>query len=109
MKRRFKFDYNEWSFRSRNTGFDLFQKAVVRDCRPLYIFREIANASKHMRRRKSDPNVRALAQWHPAKEAVGHVNVGVLVMGLTIFDGDIEHVAEKLFIDAAGIRLQASE
>ena len=45
MKQRFKFDYNEWSFRGRNTGFDRFQKAVVKESRPLYICREIANAS----------------------------------------------------------------
>jgi hypothetical protein len=102
MKKKFKFDYNEWSLRGRNRGFDRFQKAVVKDCRPLYVCREIANASKHMRRRRSDPKIRALAQWHPAREAAGHVNVGDLVMSLIIFDGDMQHVAEKLFIDAAG-------
>jgi hypothetical protein len=75
MKQRFNFDYNEWSFRGRNTGFDLFQKAVARDCRALYICREIANASKHMRRRKSDPKIRALAEWHPVLESVGHGRV----------------------------------
>jgi hypothetical protein len=102
MKNRFKFDYNEWSFRGRNTGFDRFQKAVVKECRPLYICREIANASKHMRRRKSDPTIKAVAQWHPAIENVGHAKAGDLVMTLDIFDGEVQHDAEKLFIDAAG-------
>ena len=102
MKDRFQFDYNEWSFRGRNTGFDRFQKAVVKESRPLYICREIANASKHMRRRKSDPTIKAVAQWQPAIESVGSVRVGDLVMNLAIFDGDIEYDAQKLFIDAAG-------
>jgi hypothetical protein len=102
MKKRFKFDYNEWSFRGRNTGFDRFQKAIVKECRPLYICREIANASKHMRRRKSDTNIKAVAQWHPGIENFGHAKVGDLVMSLNIFDGEVQHDAQKLFIDAAG-------
>jgi hypothetical protein len=102
MKCRFHFDYNEWSFRGRNAGFDRFQTAVVNDCRPLYICREIANASKHMRRRKSDPKIKAIAAWHPAVESVGHVKAGDLVMSLTIIDGETQHDAQKLFIDAAG-------
>ena len=102
MKRRFKFEYNEWSQNGRNTGLHKFQDAVASDCRPIYICREIANASKHMRRKKIDPTIKAVAEWHPALEAVGHVKVGDLVMSLTILDGDQRHDAERLFIDAAG-------
>jgi len=102
MKRRFKFDYNEWSQNGRNTGLDKFQDAVASDCRPIYICREIANASKHMRRKKIDPAIKAVAEWYPALEAVGHVKVGDLAMSLTILDGDERQDAERLFIDAAG-------
>jgi hypothetical protein len=55
MKKRFGFDYNEWSQRGRNTGLHTFQNAVVADRRSIYICREIANASKDMRRKKIDP------------------------------------------------------
>jgi hypothetical protein len=102
MKKRFGFDYNEWSQRGRNTGLNEFQHAVAADRRSIYICREIANASKHMRRKKIDPAIKAVAEWHPALEAVGHVKVGHLVMNLTIFDGEERHDAERLFIDAAG-------
>jgi hypothetical protein len=102
LKTRFQFDYNEWSLRGRNTGLNLFQSAVVRENRAIYICREIANASKHMRRKKSDPAIKAEAQWHPAIESVGHVKVGDLVMSLTIRDGAKEIDPVSLFIDAAG-------
>jgi hypothetical protein len=55
-----------------------------------------------MRRRKSDTNIKAVAQWHPAIVNVGHVKVGDLVMSLNIFDGQVQHDAQRLFIDAAG-------
>jgi hypothetical protein len=102
MKKRFGFDYNEWSQRGRNTGLHTFQNAVAADRRSIYICREIANASKHMRRKKIDPAINAVAEWHPAVQAAGHVEVGDLVMSLTILDGDERHDAERLFIDAAG-------
>ena len=52
MKKRFGFDYNEWSQRGRNTGLHTFQNAVVADRRSIYICREIANASKHHAKEK---------------------------------------------------------
>ena len=55
-----------------------------------------------MRRRKSNPQIKALAEWHPAVASVGHVHVGDLVLHLTIFDGKLQHDGIKLFIDAAG-------
>jgi hypothetical protein len=62
MKKRFNFDYNEWSQRGHNTGLSEFQSKVAADCRPLYICREIANASKHMRRKQPDPSIKAVAE-----------------------------------------------
>jgi len=55
-----------------------------------------------MRRKKIDPAIKAVAEWYPALEAVGHVKVGDLAMSLTILDGDERQDAERLFIDAAG-------
>jgi hypothetical protein len=102
LSKRCKFDYNEWSQNGRNTGLSKFQEAVAKDCRPLYICREVANASKHMRRKKVDPAIKALAEWYPALEEVGHVEVGDLVMSLSILDGEKRHDATHLFIEAAG-------
>jgi hypothetical protein len=59
----------------------------VQDCRALYVCREIANGSKHMRRKKADPDVKAKAEWHEAWEKVGVVKVGDYVMSMTITDG----------------------
>ena len=102
MSKRFKFDYNEWSQNGRNTGLERFQTAVANDCRPLYICREIANGSKHMRRRKSDSAIKAISEWHPAVQPGGHVKVGDLVLTLKIVDGDKQQDATYLFIEAAG-------
>jgi hypothetical protein len=102
ISKRFKFQYNEWPQNGRSTGLERFQDAVAKDSRPLYICREIANASKHMRKRKSDPTVKAIADWHPAVEAAGHAKVGDLILSLTIVDGDKQQDATYLFIEAAG-------
>ena len=102
LAKRFKFSYNEWSRNGRRTGLEQFQKAVATDFRPLYICQEIANGSKHMRRTKSDADIKAIAEWHPAVEAVGHVKVGDLVLSLNIFDGDKKWDAMNLFIKVAG-------
>jgi hypothetical protein len=55
-----------------------------------------------MRRRRSDPAIKAVAEWHPAIEAAGNVKVGDLVLQLSIFDGENKTDAALLFIDAAG-------
>ena len=55
------------------------------DCRALYVCREIANGSKHMRRKKADPDVKAKAEWHKAWEKVGVVNVGDYVMSMKYY------------------------
>ena len=83
-------------------GLSRFQDAVAANRRSLYICREIANDSKHMRKKKPDPNIKALAEWHPAVEAAGHARVGDLVMSLSIFDGQTKWDASRLFIDAMG-------
>lgn len=81
-------------------GLEKFQDAIARHSRPLYICREIANGSKHMRRKKSDPTIKALVEWHPAIEGMGHVKVGDLVMSLSIYDGSKKLDASKFFIEA---------
>jgi hypothetical protein len=86
LAKRYNFTYAETDTSIRK-GLEKFQKAVVLDCRALYVCREIANGSKHMRRKKADPDVRAKAEWHRALEKVGVVNVGDYVMSMTITDG----------------------
>jgi len=53
-----------------------------------------------MRITKNDPNVRAIAQWDPAFEAVGLVEPGDLVLSLMIADGADQRGAVKWFIAA---------
>ena len=102
LKKRFGFEFNEWSNKGLSKGLNNFKDTVAKECRTLHICREIANGSKHMRRRNSDPAIKALAEWHPAIEAAGHVRVGDLVLALSIFDGDTKWDAVRLFIEAAG-------
>jgi len=83
-------------------GLERFQEAVTKDCRALHVCREIANGSKHMRRKKADPDVKAKAEWHQALERVGVVNIGDYVMTLTITDGTETLDAVKWFIEAFG-------
>jgi hypothetical protein len=49
-------------------GLGVFQDRIAEDCRELYLCREIANGSKHMRTEKRDEKVRALAKWDPVIE-----------------------------------------
>jgi hypothetical protein len=86
----------------RENGLIAFQKAVRLDCRELHICEEIANASKHMRRRTNDPNIRVEIEWHPAIEAVGEVKVGDLVMNLVVHDKKSKTDAQLIFIEGAG-------
>ncbi len=83
-------------------GLEKFQEAVAIRDRALYICREIANGSKHMRRTKSDPTIKAKAVWREAIERVGLVVPGDLVLGLEISDGDKTKDALQWFIDAFG-------
>jgi hypothetical protein len=53
-----------------------------------------------MRRKKTDPKIKALVEWHPAFEAIGHAKVGDLVMSLSIFDDTKKWDATKVFIQA---------
>jgi hypothetical protein len=70
--------------------------------RELHICRELANASKHMRLKSNDPNIRAEVEWHEAKEAVGEVKVGDLIMNLFVLDKEKKTDVQLIFIEAAG-------
>jgi hypothetical protein len=52
LAKRYNFAYAETETGIRK-GLERFQNAVVEDCRALYVCREIANGSKHMRRKKA--------------------------------------------------------
>jgi hypothetical protein len=98
---RYNFNYADTDTGVRK-GLERFQNAVTNDCRALYVCREIANGSKHMRRHKADPDVNAKAEWHKAWEKVGVVNVGDYVMNMTITDGQQGLDPIRWFIDAFG-------
>jgi hypothetical protein len=101
LARKYSIAYNETPS-GIDSGLGRFQEAVAKENRALYACREIANASKHMRRKKHDPEIKALVEWHPVIEAVGHAKVGDLVMSLSIFDGEKKWDASRFFIDAIG-------
>jgi hypothetical protein len=82
------------------SGLERFQDAVAKDCRPLHTCREIANASKHMRRKKHDPKIQALVEWHLVIEPAGHAHAGDRVMSLSIYDDGKKQDASRFFIDA---------
>jgi hypothetical protein len=83
-------------------GLEKFQEAVAIRERSLYICREIANGSKHMRRTKSAPDIKAKAVWREAIARVGLVVPGDLVLSLEITDGQNTKDALHWFIDAFG-------
>jgi hypothetical protein len=99
---RFKLTFNEGARSSLRKGLERFQDAIVADSRPLYICREVANASKHMRKARVDPDVKAVANWDPVVERAGLVKPGDLVMSLWISDGDDRRDAVFWFIEAYG-------
>src|SRR5579862_4975317 len=101
LAKRYSFSYAETDTGMRR-GLGKFQNAVVQDCRALYVCREITNGSKHMRRKKSAPDVRAKTEWHKAWEKIGVVNVGDYVMSMTITDGAETLDSIRWFIDAFG-------
>jgi len=98
----YNFEFNEWSTNGRNVGLERFQNAVAADFRQLHICREIAFGSKHMRRRRPDPDIKAVAEWHKAVQAAGEVKVGDFVMSLAIYDKDVKSDAVYMFIETAG-------
>lgn len=101
LSKRFNFDYQETSKGIRK-GLGRFQDAVGQECRELYVCRELAKGSKHMRSDKPDPDVKALAKWSPVVDGVGLVKPGDLVLGLFIEDAGSERDAVLSFIDAFG-------
>jgi len=102
LARRYQLNFTEGSKNALRDGLEDFQEAVAKDCRFLYVCREIANGSKHMRKNKVDPDITALAQWLPVIEAVGHVRPGDFALSLTIVDGDHREDATRWFIQAFG-------
>jgi hypothetical protein len=86
LSKKFKFEYIEDTISGREKGLSKFQTAVMDNFRELHICRELANASKHMRLKSNDPNIRAEVEWHEAKEAVGEVKVGDPIMNLFVLD-----------------------
>jgi hypothetical protein len=102
LKKRFKLNFSEGTKNQLHEGLKRFQDAVTMECRALYICREIANGSKHMRTSKVDANIHALVEWHPAIEAVGLVKPGDLVPDLTISDHGKKQDAVAWFIEAFG-------
>jgi hypothetical protein len=71
LSKRYGFNYDEATDNGREKGLQKFQKIVREKCRELHICEEIANASKHMRRRTNDkdisteglPAVNVLCAW----------------------------------------------
>jgi hypothetical protein len=102
LSKKFKFEYNETTVSGREKGLERFQKAVREACRELHICREICNASKHMRLKSNDPDICLEIEWHAAKEAVGEVKVGDLIMNLMVNDKEKKTDAQLVYIEAAG-------
>jgi hypothetical protein len=102
LETRFKLTFNEGTKSGLRKGLERFQDAIVADSRPLYICREIANASKHMGKTRVDPDVKAVANWDPVVDRTGLVRPGDLVMSLRISDGDERRDAVFWFIEAFG-------
>ncbi len=83
-------------------GLEKFQDAVIPHCDALGVCREIATGSKHMRKNKVDPNIKAQAVWAKAIDGAGFAKPGDLVMSLRVTHKDKETDAELAFIEAAG-------
>jgi hypothetical protein len=102
LSKKFRFEYNEATISGREKGLAKFQTAVRAACRELHICREICNASKHMRLKSDDPDIKVEIEWHEAKEAVGEVEVGDLIMNLLVHDKGTKTDVQLVFINAAG-------
>lgn len=97
----YRVEYNETPS-GIEKGLERFQDAVAKDCRALHVCREIANASKHMRKKKPDADIKAIVEWHEAIDGAGNAQPGDLVMSLSIVDRAKRQSAVRLFIDALG-------
>jgi hypothetical protein len=102
LTKRYKLKFVEGSKNALREGLEEFQNAVANDNRFLYVCREIANGSKHMRKNKIDPDITAEARWDLAIEGAGHVKPGDLMLSLFIIDGDHEEDADRWLIQAFG-------
>jgi hypothetical protein len=102
LTQRYKLKFVEGSKTAQREGLEEFQDAVAKNNRFLYVCREIANGSKHMRKNKIDPDITALARWLPVIQGAGHVVAGDLTLSLVIIDGDHEEDATRWLIQAFG-------
>jgi hypothetical protein len=102
LTKRYKLKFVEGSKNAMREGLEDFQNAVANENRFLYVCREIANGSKHMRKNKIDPEITAEARWSLAIQGAGHVKPGDLILELFIRDGDHEEDANRWFIQAFG-------
>jgi hypothetical protein len=102
LSKRYKLKFVEGSKNALRDGLEEFQNAVADDSRFLYVCREIANGSKHMRKNKIDPDITAVARWDQAIEGAGHVTPGDLMLSLFIVDGEHEEDATRWLIQAFG-------
>lgn len=102
LTKRYGLNFTEGTKAALRKGLESFQDAVVCESRYLYVCREIANGSKHMRTNNTDLDVTAEARWHMAIEGAGHVKPGDLVLSLVIVDGEREEDATRWFIQAFG-------
>jgi hypothetical protein len=102
LAKRYNLKFVEGSKNALSEGLEEFQDAVAKDSRFLYVCREIANGSKHMRKNKIDPDITAMARWLPVIQGAGHVVPGDLTLSLVIIDGDNEQDATRWIIQAFG-------
>jgi hypothetical protein len=102
LTKRYELKFVEGSKNALRDGLEEFQNAVAEDNRFLYVCREIANGSKHMRKNKIDADITAEARWSLAIEGAGHVKPGDLTLNLFIRDGDHEEDANRWLIQAFG-------
>ena len=93
LAKRYGLQFSEGSKSALRNGLEEFQDAVAKESRHLYVCREIANGSKHMRKNNVDPDVTALARWDRVAQGAGCVQPGDLTMSLVIIDGDHEEDA----------------
>jgi hypothetical protein len=98
---KFQFLFEETATGVRK-GLERFQEAVLLHCDELRVCREIANGSKHMRKNKVDPNIKAQAVWGKVVDGTGFAKPGDLVMSLRVNHKDKEVDAELAFIEAFG-------
>ena len=105
LAKKYRFDFtnqDEFKKGGLDKGLKKFQDAVRLDCEDLNVCEEIANASKHMRRRTTNPNIKAVVEWELVTEDMGYAKKGDKKMSLAIHNGEEKKDATLVFIDAAG-------